>query len=71
MFSHFMFLVLSFHERSRKFYFQRNLRDRNQYGKEIGKNDIQPEMPNHVSKLRVILRPLGFTIMVCFKTTRC
>jgi len=58
-----MFLLLSFHERSRKFHVQRNLRNRSQYGKGTGKNDIQPEMPEGVSKLRMIMRPLGFTIM--------
>lgn len=62
-----IFLLLSFHERSRKFHFQRNLRDRNQYGKGIGKNHIEPEIPEDVSKLRMIMRPLGFTLMVCFK----
>ncbi|KAL9965702.1 hypothetical protein ACROYT_G029541 [Oculina patagonica] len=49
--------------RSRKFYFQRNGHARNQYGKGIGRNEIQPEIPEDVSKLRRIMRPLGFTIM--------
>lgn len=68
MFFTVIFLLLSFHERSRKFHFQRNLRDRNQYGKGIGKNNIEPEIPEDVSKLRMIMRPLGFTLMVCFKS---
>lgn len=68
MFFTVIFLLLSFHERSRKFHFERNLRDRNKYGKGIGKNDIAPEIPEDVSKLRMIMRPLGFTLMVCLKS---
>ena len=57
-------VLLSLCDRSRKFYIQRNGQARNQYGKGIGRNEIEPEIPKDVSKLRMIMRPLGFTIMV-------
>ncbi|KAJ7330678.1 hypothetical protein OS493_022293 [Desmophyllum pertusum] len=49
--------------RSRRAYFPRSGHTRRQYGQGFGKNEIQPEIPQDVSKLRMIMRPLAFTIM--------
>lgn len=51
--------------RSRSRQFHPRERTPGQNGRTTGKNENQPEISDDVSKLRMIVRPLGVTVLVC------
>ena len=58
-------LVLFTCVRSRSRQFHPRERTPGQNGRTSGKNENQPEISDDVSKVRMIVRPLGFTVLVC------